>query len=71
MSIKIIGKFDGNVHFLCRICLAYVLVPLLKQELEDFVKLWNSHYIRKNNRVGLPNGVPDDLYADSGIIYSW
>ena len=49
-----------------RECLAYVLVPLLKRELSEFMKLWNTHYIRRNNKVKLPHGIPDDLYSNRG-----
>lgn len=40
----------------------------MKQELEDFMQLWNTHYMRRNNKARIPHGIPNDLYADSGNV---
>ena len=31
-------------------------------ELEEFVQLWNSHYIRQTTMAECPSGCPDDIY---------
>ena len=45
-----------------RYCLAFVIVPILQKELDDFVKWWNSHRIRYNRKSDSPKGIPDDLF---------
>lgn len=47
----------------CRQCLAYVVVPMLKKEIEEFLQLWNTHPIRCNKKAGIPHGIPNDLYV--------
>ena len=63
-----------SLHFfLSRKCLVFVIVPLLKKEVEDFKMLWNSHTMRYNKKACTPHGIPDDLYSipsDSGISLS-
>lgn len=48
---------------LYRKCLAFVLVPVLGRELQDLMKLWNTHTVRYNRRTLGPHGIPNDLYA--------
>ncbi|XP_006825261.1 uncharacterized protein LOC102807718, partial [Saccoglossus kowalevskii] len=45
-----------------RMCLTAVYMPLIKKELDDFVDEWNTHRIRKQNRVLRPCGIPEDIY---------
>ena len=58
---------------LLRYALAFVVVPILSKELDDFVKDWNSHRIRPVSGAVSPSGIPKDLYAMPhlhGIILS-
>jgi hypothetical protein len=39
------------------------MIPMLQKELDVFKdKIWNSHRIRHQKEVHLPNGVPDHIY---------
>ena len=40
-----------------------MIVPILSEELEDFMKDWNSHRMRPVRGAISPSGIPDDLYA--------
>ena len=46
-----------------RYALAYVVVPILSKELEDFKDDWNSHRLRRVSGAVSPCGIPEDLYA--------
>lgn len=48
-----------------RKCLAFVVIPVLEKEVEDFKNLWNSHATRCNRKSGVPHGIPNDLYVMS------
>ena len=50
-----------------RHCLAYCYAGLLRDSLSEFVTLWNSHKIRKNQGARCPSGVPDILYSTPEI----
>ncbi len=39
-----------------------MVVPLLTKELEDFVRDWNTHYIRPSRHAFSPGGIPEDLF---------
>ncbi len=39
------------------------MVPLLRMDLDDYVKRWNSHSIRPSSYAICPGGVPEDLYT--------
>ena len=43
--------------------LAYVLLPIIQRECDKFVDLWNSHMIRSQNNLELPNGVPNHMFS--------
>ena len=44
--------------------LAFVLIPLLQKELNNFKDtIWNTHRIRQQRDTELPNGVPNHIYA--------
>lgn len=45
-----------------RFCLAYVIGKQLDNELQDFVRHWNSHVIRSNCMTGSYSAIPNDLY---------
>ena len=38
------------------------MIPLIQREILAFVDLWNSHRIRKQKGVVLPEGIPNHLY---------
>ena len=42
--------------------MAYLMIPLIQREILTFVDLWNSHPIRKQTGVVLPEGIPNHLY---------
>ena len=47
-----------------KIALLYVYFPLIRDEIYNFVGLWNNHWIRsqKKQRPNLPTGKPTVLY---------
>lgn len=45
-----------------RYCLLYLSVPLIQQELDEFVDYWNSHLIRKNKQCLVSSCVPNELH---------
>ena len=60
-------------YILYRKCLAFVSVPLLTNELAEFVNQWNTHTIRHNHLADCPAGVPVDLYempVEFGKLYN-
>lgn len=75
--MKCTGSLVGSQYFWlrllfdsCRRCLAFVLVPVLGRELQDFQKLWNTHTVRYNRKTEAPHGIPNDLYSmpsESGL----
>lgn len=50
------------VHAFIRHCLAYIYLHLIEEDLKQFLKYWNTHYIRKSRGAICPGGVPDDLF---------
>src|SRR5690349_16062803 len=53
---------DSLTFFLCRDILWYVFAPLIQSALNDWVKLWNSHRMRKSRYAACPGGVPQNLF---------
>ena len=51
-----------NIMVRTRNCLAYVMLPPLRRELNEFKDNWNNHLIRKNKLADCPAGVPNELY---------
>lgn len=49
-------------YVLYRKCLAFVSVPLLTNDLAEFVNQWNTHPIRRNHLADCPAGIPVDMY---------
>ncbi|KAK6189737.1 hypothetical protein SNE40_001736 [Patella caerulea] len=43
-------------------CILFCYIHLLHDELNEIVRLWNAHYIRKSTNPDQPNGRPDVLY---------
>ena len=41
----------------------YVLLPIIHWECGTFFDLWNSHRIRSQNNLELPNGVPNHMFS--------
>ena len=41
----------------------YVLLPIIHRECGTFFDLWNSHGIRSQNNLELPNGVPNHMFS--------
>lgn len=55
------GEFTGS--FADQIALLYVYMPIIRQEIYEYVRLWNTHTIRyQKNRPYLPTGQPVVLY---------
>ena len=49
------------------LCVQAIYMPLLRQEIFDFVDSWNNHYIRKQrNRPDHPTGRPYMMYFHPG-----
>ena len=42
--------------------MAFVFLPFLIKELEDFMAFWNSHNICPTKLAACPSGLPDDMY---------
>lgn len=40
------------------------MIPILQKELDDFKNIvWNTHRIRKQKGVYIPDGIPDHVYS--------
>ena len=63
------GQFTGS--FADQIALLFIYLPMIREEVYEFVHLWNSHSIRyQKNRPYLPHGKPVVLYftPPSGVL---
>lgn len=40
-----------------------IFTPLIQHDLDDFVKSWNQHRIRKQRNREFDGGVPNDMYC--------
>ena len=49
-------------HLFYRQCLALVFLPIIEQELEEYVEFWNSHCIRSSRQGNCIGGIPNDLF---------
>jgi hypothetical protein len=48
--------------------LLFVFMPILREELRQFVRLWNSHHIRKQSkRTHHVAGAPNELYEQTNL----
>jgi len=46
-----------------QIAMLYVYMPMIREEVFQFVDVWNAHYIRKQpNRPSCVYGIPNKLY---------
>lgn len=43
--------------------LAYVFIPIVQRECNIFIKYWNSHRIRAQDKLEIPTGVPDHIFS--------
>ena len=63
LQIQSLLKITLFFYFmLCRKCMAFVFLPVLSKELQDYVALWNSHHIRHMQSAACRSGRPDDIY---------
>ena len=46
--------------------LAYVFIPVVQRECDVFVRYWNSHRIRVQDKLEIPAGVPDHIFSFLG-----
>ena len=46
--------------------LAYVFIPVVQRECDIFVRYWNSHRIRVQDKLEIPAGVPDHIFSFLG-----
>ena len=54
--------------------MAYLMIPLIQREILAFFDSWNSHSIRKQKGVVLPEGIPNhkyDFVEDYGLGNLW
>eukprot|EP00795_Rhopilema_esculentum_P000908 gene908-10664_t len=56
------GLYDPN-NSKDRDLLAYVYVPVISKELENFRCSWNTHRVRRQKDAQLPKGIPEHLYS--------
>ena len=40
----------------------YLITPVIRRELDEYVDMWNSHPIRPTSGAYCPSGRPEDLY---------
>ena len=52
------------IVFFCRSILAFIMIPLMQQQLDEFRDtIWNSHRIRAQNHTLMADGVPNHIFA--------
>ena len=42
--------------------MAYVYIPIVQRECDQYVKYWNTHRIRLQDNLKIPTGVPDHMF---------
>ena len=57
------GREYDSGDIIDRQILAYVYLPVVQRECDIFVKQWNSHRIRAQEKLELPTGIPDHMFA--------
>ena len=60
-SLKVTGEYVPTNTYQ-KVCAQFVFGPLITEELEQAVRVWNHHTIRKQKRNSLPHGKPHDLF---------
>ena len=47
-----------------RFSMMYVMIPIIQRELDEFKDLiWNTHRIRKQKGVYIPDGIPNHIFS--------
>ncbi|KAI9541732.1 hypothetical protein NQZ68_027096 [Dissostichus eleginoides] len=54
------GYFNGSQEHQC--LLRFCFVDVIQKDLDECVRLWNSHRIRPSRTASCPGGVPNELY---------
>ncbi|RXN14686.1 hypothetical protein ROHU_008959 [Labeo rohita] len=54
------GYFNGSHEHQC--LLRYCFGDVIQKDLDECVRLWNSHRIRHSRTAACPGGVPNELY---------
>ena len=55
-------EYDPHVALRRRL-LAYVFIPIVQRECDIFVKYWNCHRIRSQDKLEISAGVPDHIFS--------
>ena len=52
------------VIIVCRLLLAYVMIPTVQGEVDTFIKvIWNTHRIQEQKETFLPDGILNHIYS--------
>ena len=52
------------VIIVCRLLLAYVMIPTVQGEVDTFIKvIWNTHRIREQKETFFPDGILNHIYS--------
>lgn len=54
------GHFNGSHEHQC--LLRFCFTVIVQKDLDECVKLWNTHRIRPSRTASCPGGVPNELY---------
>ncbi|KAI9521602.1 hypothetical protein NQZ68_003756 [Dissostichus eleginoides] len=54
------GYFNGSHEHQC--LLRFCFIDVIQKDLDECVRLWNSHRIRPSRTASCPGGVPNELY---------
>lgn len=54
------GYFNGSHEHQC--LLRYCFGDVIQKDLDECVRLWNSHRIRPSRTASCPGGLPNELY---------
>lgn len=66
MTLFLRGREYDPHSVLDRQLLAYVFIPVVQRECDIFVRYWNSHRIRVQDKLEVPAGVPDHIFSFPG-----
>ena len=51
------------IYFFNRSMLAYIMVPMMQRELDEFrLTIWNTHRIRAQKKTLMADGIPDHIF---------
>ena len=60
----LLGRNEYNPYNMNqRYALTYVILPIIQQEFDTFVDLWNSHRIKSQNNLELLKGLPNHMFS--------